>query len=271
MIESRRQEVVIGDSPPHAVIAYFEAVDAGRINDAVVQLAPDVLLALPPPGGHEVDPRQIARGREEARALLGERGPTGARHEVVLCAAEGPSCYIEGVTRDRGSEPLLTFVANFQIDPAGMIRRYLAFACEPAVRLSPRTDSDSTMGDAARAVEGYFRAMDNGRFDDAAAFFSEDVLYCHPPYRHTNITSNRRVDFIGRRQLLEVFNSRGRTSFSHRVIETVQRGPNAMFECMVEGLPGGGIGSAVCSLSLDNDGRIRRYVAFYCEPGVERQ
>ena len=33
-------------------------------------------------------------------------------------------------------------------------------------------------------------------------------------------------------------------------------------------LPGSGTGSFISSLSLAEDGTIRRYVSFYCEPGV---
>ena len=134
--------------------------------------------------------------------------------------------------------------------------------------MPPRADG-AAPGDAAEVVDAYFHAMDDARFDAAAGCFSQDVLYCHPPYRHTNITSNLRPDFVGRRELLAGFSARGKASFKHRVLELIQRGPNALFELVVEDLPGGGTGSAVCSLSLDDEGRIGRYVAFYTEPGVE--
>jgi hypothetical protein len=37
------------------------------------------------------------------------------------------------------------------------------------------------------------------RFADAAACFSEDTLYSHPPYRPTGIDGHDRVEFRGRR------------------------------------------------------------------------
>jgi hypothetical protein len=163
-----------------------------------------------------------------------------------------------------------SFVGAFQFDARGLIARYLAFSCEPPVALPPRSDSPASMGFAEAAVRGYFDNLDSGHFGESAAWFSEDVLYCHPPYKHTGITSNRRVDFKGRSELLAAFRERGKTEFVHRVLELIQRGPNALFEVVTEGLPGAGFGSAVCSLSLDDDGRIRRYLAFYTEPGVER-
>jgi hypothetical protein len=169
--------------------------------------------------------------------------------------------------RRRGSgEATRTFVAGFRLGPEGRIERYLAYACDP-VALPPRDDAAET-GDARAAIERYFHALDAGRFEEAANQFSEDVMYSHPPYRHTGITSNRRVVFNGRAELLAAFRERGKADFHHRVLEFIQRGPNALFELVVEGLPDGRTGGSICSLSLDDGGRIRRYVAFYTEPGV---
>ena len=261
----------MGDPVPDRIAAYFEAVDRGHVERALEQLAPQVLVALPPKGGHEVDPRRVARGREEVGRLLREREPEAARHQVVLCVAEGPSCMVEGLYRNAADEATRTFTAAFRLGADLRIERYVAFACEPAVALPPRADSPPKAGSAWAAVERYFHALDEGLFEEAADQFSADVLYCHPPYRHTGITSNRRVDFNGREPLLAAFRERGKTVFHHRVLELIQRGPNALFEAVVEGLPDGGTGSAVCSLSLDDDGRIHRYVAFYTEPGVPRE
>ncbi|HEU0170322.1 MAG TPA: hypothetical protein VFR26_02700, partial [Acidimicrobiales bacterium] len=60
----------------------------------------------------------------------------------------------------------------------------------------------------------------------------------------------------------------GRQSFDHRVTTSIQRGPHGLIEGVVQGLPDGGTGSFVSSLTLDADGLIRRYVSFYCEPAV---
>ncbi|HEX6349122.1 MAG TPA: nuclear transport factor 2 family protein [Candidatus Dormibacteraeota bacterium] len=261
--------MIVGERVPTAVEAYYAALDAGDFESAAEQLGEDVLIALPPRGGHEVDPRQLARGRAGARDLLVGRGPSGVRHQVILCMGQERSWYVEGVTRDPADDrPRRTFTGHFSLGEDGLIARYLAFACEPAVSMPPRADS-ARPADAASVVDAYFHAMDAADFEAAADCFSDDVLYCHPPYRHTNITSNLRHDFVGRAQLLSGFAARGKASFTHRVLELVQRGPNALFELVVENLPGGGTGSAVCSLSLNDQGRIHRYVAFYTEPGVE--
>jgi hypothetical protein len=260
----------VGDPVPIRIAAYFAAVDGGRPDDAVEQFTPEALVALPPAGGHEVDPRRITRGRQEVRRLLGDRQAEGRRHELVLCVVEGAFCMVEGLFLDPTGEAR-TFVAAFRLDAAGRIERYLAFACEPAVALPPRADVPPSVPSARAAVEGYFHALDAGHFEEAADRFGAGVLYCHPPYRHTGITDNRRVDFNGREELLAAFRRRGRAVFSHRVLELIQRGPNALFEVVVEDLPYGGTGSAVCSLSLDDEGRIYRYVAFYTEPGVPQR
>ncbi len=64
------------------------------------------------------------------------------------------------------------------------------------------------------------------------------------------------------------FDARGKASFDHTVLTSIQRGPHCLFEGAVDDLPDGGTGSFISSLSLAADGTIRRYVSFYCEPAV---
>ena len=89
-------------------------------------------------------------------------------------------------------------------------------------------------------------------------------------HRHTGIDDPGRVEFRGRAALEDAFNARGKASFDHDVVALVQRGPHCLFEGAVNNLPGGGSGSFISSLSLAADGTIRRYVSFYCEPGIPR-
>ena len=117
-------------------------------------------------------------------------------------------------------------------------------------------------------MHDYFAALDDGRFDDAAACFSTDVVYSHPPYQHTGIDDPDRIVFRGREALAAAFHTRGRATFDHDVVTLLQRGPHAMLEGLVTNLPGGGTGSFISSLSLAADGTIRRYLSFYCEPGI---
>jgi ketosteroid isomerase-like protein len=256
----------VGDEVPKAVAAYYEAADGGRVDDAVAVLAPDVLVATQRPGGHEVDPRRILRGREAVREWLREQGRSQLRHDPVLCVTDGHCCMVEGLMRKRDTEEAtMTYFAGFRIGTEGL-ERYLTYATE-AVAAAPRTD-DRRTGDARKAIDAYFAALARGHFEEAAAQFSEDVMYSHPPYRHTGITSNRRVVFNSRDELLTAFRERGQAKFRHRILEFIQRGPNVMFELVVEGLPDAGTGGSICSVGLDDEGRIDRYVANYTEPAV---
>jgi hypothetical protein len=183
---------------------------------------------------------------------------------------DGQTCLLEGVSRDsRTGQARSSFAASMQLDDGGSIRRYLAFATPLAVE-PPRGDATqgSARAEAATVLGRYFAALDDGSFEAAAACFSEDVLYSHPPYKHTGVDGQHRVERRGRPNLLAKFRERGAQRFDHRVLACVQRGRHCMVEGLVEGLPAGATGSFVSSLTLDADGLIRRYLSFYCEPGV---
>jgi hypothetical protein len=261
---------LLGDPVPGALAALYAGLDEGRAADAAAAFAEDALCAVPRPGGHEVDPRLLAEGRAAIAELFAQRSARGDRHRVLLCACDRASCLVEGVIESAPGRPERTFAASLQLDARGLITRYLAFDCEPV------GDPDPAVGagwpaSAATVVDRYYAALAAADFEAAAGCFSERVVYCHPPYQHTGITDQRRVYFRGRAELLAGFRKRGKTSFHHIVEASLQRGPNCLFETLVPGLPGGGAGSAISSLSLDDQGRIDRYVAFYCEPAVARR
>lgn len=254
-----------GDRLPARIAAYYEAADAGRVDEAADQLAENIVAGLVP-GGNEVDARIVKHGREEMRHWLGQRDWRRARHDLLFCGVDGSTCLIEGrlVSATDGT-PLTTFVASFGLDGDGRIERYIAYACEPFDEL-PRTDG-ATPGDARKLVDDYFHHLDSGAFEAAADQFSADCIYNHPPYRGTGITSNRRVIFRGHAELVEGFNHRGKASFDHVLTAFIQRGPNAMFELYITGMPAANP-AAVCSLSLGDDGRIKRYLAYMTVQGL---
>ena len=256
----------VGDPVPPTIAAYYEAADSGRLDEAATQLAGDVVAGLVPPG-NEVNPLVVKRGREEMRAWLAQRDWQAVRHEVLFSAVDGATCFIEGrLLSAADGRPVRTYVSSFRLDVEGRIRRYVAYACEPFDEL-PRTDS-TTPGDARRRVDDYFHHLDAAEFPAAVEQFSEDCTYNHPPYRGTGITSNRRVIFRGHAELLEGFNHRGPAAFDHVLTGFIQRGPNAMFELNVTGMPGAAP-AAVCTLSLGDDGRIKRYLAYMTIQGVD--
>ena len=255
---------------PARLAAYYADLDAGRMKEAAEHFSTDSVYALPPADGIETGPRRLRHGRDELLGWFDQRGPRADVHRIQLCVADGAGCLVEGV----GVEPstgqaFATFVASVQLDDDGLVGRYLSYMTAPAVVPAP-SGTGPTPADAADVLARYFEALDRGAFDEAADQFSPDVVYSHPPYRHTGIDSNDRVVFRGRDELRAAFNARGRQSFDHRVVTIGQRGPHALLEGVVEGLPGGGSGSFISSLTLDSDGRMQRYVSFYCEPSVAR-
>ncbi len=261
----------IGDPVPEAIGGYLAAIDTADADLAASWFAVDGRYAVPSPGAHETDPRTETVGASSLRDRFYARGRQPWRHVVTACVLGGDDGFIEGVTADRRTDGAGGFAASFRLDSDGRIERYLAYATVDLPDQIP-TDlaPDLRPADAIEVVERYFRALDDGRFEEAAACFSEDTMYSHPPYRHTGIDGAHRVVFRGRTDLLTAFRARGRTSFDHDVLVAIQRGPHCLFEGVVHGLPDDGDGSFVSSLSLAADGTIRRYVSFYCEPAVAR-
>jgi hypothetical protein len=257
------------DPLPAALATYYDAIDGNRFDDASATFAPDGLYAVPLPGVIETGPRAETVGAVALRERLKKRGPKPWRHSVRLCVTEGRDALVEGVLVDDTDVAVATFVGSARTGDDGRIERYLAFSCVRARDPIP-TDVDASVvpADAADVVHEYFVDLDAGRFTAAAAHFSADVLYSHPPYKHTGIDDPDRIEFRGRPALEAAFERRGRASFDHEVLVSIQRGPHCLFEGAVNNLPGGGTGSFISSLSLAADGTIRRYVSFYCEPGV---
>ena len=261
----------LGDPLPKPLMAYLAAIDDGRFTDAAAPFGDHGLYAVALPGGIETEPRTETVGRRPLEARFEERGAKPWRHEVVLCATEGRDVLLEGVLVADTREPVATFVASATLGSEDQLDRYLAFSCDGARDPVP-TDvpADDEPAAALAVLHRYFDALDAGRFTDAAACFSTDVLYSHPPYKHTGIDGSDRIEFRGRDELLAAFEARGRASFDHDIVACIQRGPHCLLEGVVRGLPDDGTGSFISSLSLAGDGTIRRYVSFYCEPGVRR-
>jgi SnoaL-like domain len=259
----------LGDPTPPPLAAFYDAIDGQRFADAAAAFAPTGIYALAPMDAEETAPRHVTVGSAALRRRLYDRGPQPWRHEIRLCVVEGADALLEGVLVSARGLPVATFVASARVGDDGLLERYLAFSCPGPVNPIP-TDVDPAEipADAAAVVHRYFAALDTGRFTDAARLFSDDVLYSHPPYKHTGITEQGRVEFRGRPALEAAFIERGRTSFDHTVLTSIQRGPHCLFEGAVNNLPDGRRGSFISSLSLAADRTIKRYVSFYCEPAV---
>ena len=259
----------IGDPLPAVLARYYDAIDGNRFVEAAATFGRHARYAVAEPGVVETAPRAETVGAAALEQRLTERGPQPWHHVVQLCVVDGEDVLLEGVLVDPDGEDCASFVASARIGAGGRLDRYLAFSCPGAREPIPVAVAGETApADAAAVVRGYFRDLDRGRFAEAAAHFSEDVLYSHPPYLHTGIDDPDRIEFRGRRALEAAFERRGATSFGHVVVTSIQRGAHCLFEGAVHDLPDGGTGSFISSLSLDGAGRIRRYVSFYCEPAV---
>jgi hypothetical protein len=212
-------------------------------------IAEDAVLAHWDGNGEETAPRTLVTGRETVRATL-DRYHAG----TLVAIDDGANCLLEGVIAGD------TFAASLQCDADGALTRCLLYRT-PYIEPSPTwADRDATTPADARAVlDAYFEHL------AAADCFPEYCLYSHPPYA----PGAERAEFRGRDELLAGFVRRGNRPYAHTIEVALQRGP----ECLLEGTATGTAlgGSFVSSLSLDRDGRIRRYAAFYCEPSVPRR
>lgn len=217
--------------------------------------APDAVYAYWDGSGDETASRAITRGRAPIGAVLAR----WAGAKTLVSVVDGRDCFVEGRLGDTA-----TFVAVLQLDGAGAIARALSFHA-PLVEPAPAPALPSSHN--ARAIlDRYFLNLKAGDFEAACACFSDDCLYSHPPYS----AGAARAEFRGRAELLAGFEDvRGaRPSRLPRIVCCVQDGTN----CFIEGVVDGDRprGSFVSSVSLDRDGLIRRYVAFYSDSRVPR-
>jgi ketosteroid isomerase-like protein len=245
---------------PTAASAWLDALAAGDLDAAVALTAPEALCALPPASGTETASRVVTHGRGALRAVL---EPTfgGRRLETLACVADGDDVLLEGRTVTADGAADATILAALR--GGEQLGRALVWAV-PLAEPSPTwADAPPSSGDARAIVDRYFELLDAADFEGAADCFSKDVLYSHPPYG----PGQPRAEFRGRDELVAGFRRRGpKPDREH----TILRSPQSGRECLLEGFtvdkPVGA--SFISSLSLDDDGRIRRYVAVLCEPVV---
>jgi hypothetical protein len=244
--------------PPLAVATLFEALGEGRVDDAAGAFTDDALYAYPNGSDDEAAARSTAHGRDAIRRALATLGGVGP--EPIVSVYDKSDCFVEGRLA------AATFVASVQLDHSGALARLLSFR-SPEVEPSPTWRStDPAPAAAARPIlDRYFRHLTAGEFAAACACFSKDCLYSHPPYN----PGAPRAEFRGRGELLTGFEkTRGVRPARPEIVCCLQRGS----ECFIEGVVGGieNGGSFVSSVSLDSDGLIRRYAAFYSKSRVPR-
>jgi hypothetical protein len=251
---------------PAAVGTLLDALRDGDLGAAAAAVPDGALSALPGGDGPETAPRVIAQDSGTLRRAL-EPAFGGRRAKVLACVTPNDDdCLLEGHLVDAQGLAVETFVASYQLR-GGRIARQLVYTCplvEPS-RTWGAGGSNDAPGDARAIVDRYFEHLDASEFEAAAACFSPDALYSHPPYG----PGQSRAEFRGRGELLAGFRRRGpKPDRAHHIDLSPQRGS----ECFLEGYtidePRGG--TFISSLSLDADGLIQRYLAVYCEPIVPR-
>jgi hypothetical protein len=225
-------------------------------------LADDALYAYWDGSGHETAQRTVVRGGDAIRATLA--ATCDARPRTLLSLRDDENWFVEGACAANG-RAAATFAVSAQLNPSGLITRCLAFHCPPVS--PPAGGADTVPGDALAILERYFRHLIAGELVEATRCFSEECLYSHPPYR----PGGAREEFRGRDELLEGFRTtRGPRSSRPEIVCSVQRGADCFIEGVVEN-DAGPKGSFVSSASLDGDGLIRRYVAFYTSSRIPRR
>jgi hypothetical protein len=117
--------ITIGDPLSGALAAYYEALDEGRMAEDAAAFAEDALYATPT--------AEFA-GRHELLERFEARGAHRFDHRLMACAQRGPHCMVEGLVEGLPEGRSGSFVSSLTLDADGLIRRYLSFYCEPAVR-----------------------------------------------------------------------------------------------------------------------------------------
>ncbi len=258
-----------GDTLPDSVGALLAAFATGDVDAATACFAPGALWAPPRDEADEVGARALHEGGAAIRAALAADPQLGHAHTVRVCVTDGSDCLLEGDILDRSGAVVGSHGADFQLDGRGLIARALVFRIE-AVEDNAGTNLENVSGvDIQAKLDEYFVELDAARFENAASHFSADGLYLHPPYA----PGTPRVAYRGGEELLAGFERRGAQDWLHFTDVSIQRGPFLMFEghVLVDGTPEGPTGSFISSATVDEEGKVLRYLAFYTAPMVPRR
>jgi len=215
-------------------------------------LAPDVQAWLASPAQGLSAKIESAAGAEAATMALGRLAPSDL--EVVATVDSDGSCWAE-LTRRRDGEAE-TCVLGMTYGPDGHVSRlvWLRVPLVPARALDPSEEAP----EARPILEGYFADLMASRFREAAAHFSVDSLYSHPPYAG----GTERVLYEGREALWRGFETeRGPSPVEQIITGLWQRRDRVFVEGVIEGIPNGGTFFATAQIGAG--GEIARYVAFY--------
>lgn len=252
-----------GDALPSPVAELLHAFAAGEPEAARRCFSANAIWAPPSDEANETAPRSVYEGEAIVGAL--EADPQmGRSHGVRLCLHEGTDCMLEGEILGEDGSPIGSYGAGFQLK-GEKIDRAIVFRT-PAVEDNAGTQGENVAGvDIQQQIEGYFHELESAQFETATAFFSAEGLYLHPPYFPGETP---RPTFRGTVELLAGFEKRGAQDLLHFIDVSIQRGPFLMLEghTLIDGTPEEPTGSYISSATVDGEGRILRYLAFYTMP-----
>jgi hypothetical protein len=241
-----------GRGGDHAALARVLAVVEGssRVTDA--GLAPGVQAWLASPEQGLRFAIGSARGTVATVDALARLAPS--RLSVLAEVTFRDACWAE-VTRSGNGKPETCLIGT-SCDLAGQVTRvvWLRAPVVPPTEVAAR----GATPDARPLLESYFAHLMSSRFAEAAAHFSVDTIYSHPPYAG----GHERVLFRGRDALRRGFETERGPSPARQIVTALwQRDSRVFVEGVVEGIPNGG--TFFSTAQITPQGEIARYVAFY--------
>ncbi len=260
---------ILGDPLPDILIEFWENLADGRFVEAASCFGPSGVHAVGPAGGDETAPRTVSIGPAQIEQQL-QRATDPSGGTCRACASPPARVVlVEGVLHD-GQRPIGTVVCSVTVGADGLIDRYLAFSCRVARVIGSRPTCRSSGRRATRRPSSTTtspastRATSPGPQPRSRSMRSTPIRRTGTPASTTRTGSSSAVGRRWRRRSTPGGRRRSttRSSRSGSVVRTAcSRARSTTFR-------DGGSGSFISSLSLADDGTIRRYVSFYCEPGV---
>jgi len=195
---------------------------------------------------------EAVSGAAETAAALARLAPSTL--DTLATVAGESTCWAE-VNRCADGEAE-TCILGLTCDDGGAVSR-VVWLRAPLVPDSEVGESKS-FPDGQPVFESYFADLMRSQFREAAAHFSIDSIYSHPPYGG----GTERVLFRGQDALWHGFvTERGESPVRQVITGFWQRHDRVFIEGVIEGIPHGG--AFVSTAQLTSDGTIARYVAFY--------
>jgi hypothetical protein len=215
-------------------------------------LAPDVRAWLADPDQGLRAATESVRGADATAGALARLAPS--RLTVVATVPGDHTCWAE-LTRSGAGDPE-TCIVGLTYNATGRVSR-LVWLRAPFVP-APEDDAEGAAPEGRPILERYFADLMGSKFREAAAHFTMDTIYSHPPYGG----GTARILFRGRGALQRGFAiDRGPSPACQVITACSQRHGRVFIEGVIEGIEDGG--TFFCTAQITPAGEIARYVAFY--------